>query len=83
LWKTAPESAQDLCVILDLAARRLALATFSPQQTVVLRACLLLLQDDAPDAATVELCEQQLIAAGLPPTMGGSDSLVALYMDEL
>lgn len=83
MWKTAPESAQDLCVILDLAARRLALATFSPQQTVVLRACLLLLQDDAPDAATVELCEQQLIAAGLPPTMGGSDSLVALYMDEL
>ncbi|MFZ4656666.1 MAG: type II toxin-antitoxin system prevent-host-death family antitoxin [Caldilineaceae bacterium] len=83
LWKACPESAQDMCIVLDLAACRLSLETLSRQQLAALRQCLLLLQDGGPDDATVELCEQQLIEAGLPPIMGGSDSLVALYMDEL
>lgn len=83
LWKAAPENAQDLCVTLDLAVRRLSLERITQQQIAALRNCLELLQDGTPDDALVAQCEQHLIASGLPPTIGGSELLVEAYMNDL
>lgn len=83
LWKLCPEDAQDLCVTLDMAARRLSIQSITLKQLVALRSCLHLLQDGAPTEAAIESCERQLMEAGLPPIMSGSEPLVQLYMDEL
>lgn len=83
LWKLCPEDAQDLCVTLDMAARRLSIESITIQQLATLRNCLHLLQDGAPTEAAIESCERQLMNSGLSPLMSGSESLVKLYMDEL
>lgn len=83
LWQACPEELQDLCVTLDLAARRLSPDQVTRQQLSALRSCLELLQDGAPDEQRIAQCEQELINVGLPPTMGGSDTLVQAYREVL
>ena len=83
LWKLCPDEAQDLCVTLDMAARRLTIKSLARDQLAALRSCLHLLQDGAPTEAAIEASERQLMAAGLPPIVSGSASLAKLYMDEL
>lgn len=83
LWKAAPENTKDLCVTLDLAARRLSLQRVTLPQIAALRNCLELLQDGTHDDVLIAQCEQRLIASGLPPTIGGSALLVEAYMNDL
>jgi len=82
LWEASIESVRDLCVTLDLAARRLNLEYLKLEQIESLRYCLELMRKSIVTEQEIESCHRRLIESGLPPMMGGSDELFELYMEE-
>ncbi|MEM7532512.1 MAG: hypothetical protein AAF639_10065 [Chloroflexota bacterium] len=83
LWKMCPESTKRLCLSLDLAAQRLRVDTLTQEKLNALRHFIELIRQGETQKDIIRQGKQQLISAGLPPSMGGSRELADLYKEEL
>lgn len=83
LWKSSPEPMKRVCLALDLAAKHLLIEELTLEKISALRHFVDLICQDVTDANEIRAAKNRLTAVGLPPMMGGSQTLVDLYVEEL